>query len=140
MPITVSDYFMGRDAAHGAELTDAIKRNAAVTVHRVNKLLARAAAGGVAIEANPVTGTPVSSGWRPAAVNAATPGAAPRSKHMSAEACDVFDPDGDLDDWCMSHPDVLEECQLWLEHPSATKGWCHLQTIPPRSGKRAFFP
>jgi hypothetical protein len=45
-----------------------------------------------------------------------------------------------LDDWCLEHPEVLQEIGLWQEHPAATKGWCHLQIVPPRSGKRVFFP
>jgi hypothetical protein len=40
----------------------------------------------------------------------------------------------------MANLAVLEELQLWLEHPDATPGWCHLQILPPRSGRRVFYP
>lgn len=138
--ISVGGFFMGRDATHPDELTQEIDANASVTVERVNHLLAIAQQDGILIEDNPKTGAPVSSGWRPSGINRATPGAAIRSKHLTAQACDIFDPDGDLDDWCMDHLEILERLELWLEHPSATKGWCHLQTVAPRSGKRVFYP
>lgn len=137
--ISMPDYWMGRDQTHASELSDGIRANAAETVRRVNQLLLLAESTGVALEPGP-NGTLVSSGWRPAAINAATPGAALRSKHMSGHACDLYDPEGDLDDWCMSHLFQLGECGLYLEHPSATKGWCHLQSLAPRSGKRVFWP
>ena len=57
--ITLAQYYMGRDAEHAAELTAALRDNAAVTVARVNRLLAHAC---IACE--------VTSGWRPHAVNA----------------------------------------------------------------------
>lgn len=82
----------------------------------------------------------VNSGWRPSAINAATPGSAQFSKHMTGQACDLADPHGDLDEWCLDNLEILEQLGLWLEHPAATKGWCHVQTVPPRSGKRVFYP
>lgn len=138
--LTLKDYFMGRDKAYPAELTPEIDANAAIVVERANQLLTYAQINGVEIEDNPKTGTPVSSGWRPAAINKATANAAPRSKHMTGQAIDVYDPEGELDDWCMENLDKLTSLELWLEHPSATKGWCHLQILPPRSDKRVFYP
>jgi hypothetical protein len=82
----------------------------------------------------------VSSGWRPQAINAALANASPRSKHLSCEAIDLEDPEGALDAWCLRNLDALEAVGLWLEHPDATPGWCHLQTVPPRSGRRVFMP
>jgi Peptidase M15 len=127
--ITLAQYFMGRDAEHAPELTETIRRNAELTVARVNALLAHAC-----IECA------VNSGWRPAAINAAVPGASPRSRHLTCEAVDLDDPDDALDTWCMAHLDVLEAIGLWLEHPAATPGWCHVQIVPPRSGRRVFEP
>lgn len=140
--IALADYFMGRDQTHAEELNDSMRRAAELTVKRVNSLLDMAAAYGVTFDVNPRTGTLVSSGWRPAAVNGSTPNAAPRSKHMTCEACDIYDPDGDLDDWLMGSDGqaALMKCGLWHEHPSATKGWSHMQIVPPRSGKRTFYP
>lgn len=139
--ITLEHYWMGRDLEYRSELTDEIVRNARVTVERVSRLLELAAADcGFRPECSPQSGTPVASGWRPAAINATVPAAAPKSNHIIGAACDIYDPRNDLDAWCMSHLAVLETVGLWLEHPSATEGWCHLQIFPPRSGDRVFYP
>lgn len=133
--ISLSDYWMGRDTAYPALLTDELRAAATETVARANLLIS-------AYQALTKDEEPrrVNSGWRPPSVNSATPGAAPRSKHMSAQAIDISDPEGDLDEWCMDHPEILQTIGLWQEHPSATKGWCHVQIVPPKSGKRLFFP
>jgi hypothetical protein len=133
--ITLTDYWMGRDKEYAASLTDAIRENAARTVSRANLLLMSFKDAGPDWEARHVT-----SGWRPPQVNFNTPGAAARSKHMSGEAIDIADPEGDLDEWCMANPLILANIGLWQEHPSATKGWCHVQTVPPKSGNRVFYP
>lgn len=153
--ITLADYFMGRDLSWANELTPPLRGNAAETVKRVNALLSVLHAHGVPVEnvipsknylelATPgLRGTPpspITSGWRPMAINQSTRGAAPRSLHITCQACDLYDPEGVIDDWCMDHLDVLEQLGLWLEHPSATKGWCHVQTLAPRSGRRVFYP
>lgn len=129
--ITLPDYFMGRDREYATSLTPAIETEARRTVQLVNALLARFGET-----------RRVNSGWRPPAINAGTPGAALRSKHMTGQAIDLADPEGDLDDWLLSDygQAQLVDIGLWHEHPSATKGWAHLQTIPPRSGKRTFYP
>lgn len=127
--LKLGDYYMGRDKLHREELTRELRSNARETLRRVNRLLRRA---GIL--------TSVSSGWRPAAVNARIPGAAKGSRHILCLAIDLNDRDGALDAWCMANPAVLEELGLWLEHPAATPGWCHLQTCPPRSGNRVFEP
>jgi len=135
--ITLDDFFMGRDkdARFLPELSHEIVGNAVETVRRVNLLLARYFA------ARPRADRPrVTSGWRPKAINAATANAAPRSRHITGEAIDLSDPEGELDGWCLNNLDQLIECALWLEHPAATKSWCHLQIVPPRSGARVFFP
>jgi hypothetical protein len=123
--ITVDDYLMNRKSG----LTFELLENAIDTVEKVNKLL-------------DVFGSQrkVTSGYRPASVNAAIPNAAKKSNHMLCKACDLEDVDGKLDKWCMDNLHVLTEIGLWLEHPSATKTWCHIQTVPPKSGKRVFYP
>lgn len=133
--ITLSDYWSGRDVKYSFELTDTIIGNAMKLLAKANLLLSsfREATGDT--EQRHVT-----SGWRPAEVNAATPNAAPKSKHMTGEAVDIADPDGHLDQWCLENPGRLEEIGLWQEAPACTKGWCHLQSVPPRSGHRTFFP
>lgn len=130
MNITLADYFGAHvRSSSAAELTDEKRAKASITVSRANLLLwkfgeARA----------------VNSGWRPASYNVTVPGAALKSKHITCEAIDLADPDGDLDEWCMKNQDTLAEIGLWLEHPAATKGWCHVQIVPPKSGNRVFFP
>lgn len=141
--VTLADYWMGRDLEYALALDTQTRKNAAITVELANKLIAAAALHGVVMsQAHPVTGTLVSSGWRPPAVNAATPRAATNSKHMTGRAIDLYDPDGDLDEWLMTAygRTALEAIGLWLEHPASTKGWCHVQTVPPGSGNRVFYP
>ena len=138
--ITPLMYYRGRDKVYANQLTPALRAWTDNTLAHVNKLLAVMDVDGITLESSPITLTPVSSGWRPVAINAATPGAAVRSMHITCEAIDLYDPEGVLDDWCMSHIPELEYHKLYLEHPAATKGWCHLQTRAPRSGNRVFYP
>lgn len=133
--ITMADYWMGRDQTHARDLTADIERNAVETVKRANLLL-----GEFRFATHDTEFRKVTSGWRPPSVNAGVPGAAPRSKHMTGQAIDIADPEGDLDDWCSDNLGTMERLRLWMEHPSATKGWCHLQTIAPKSGRRVFYP
>jgi len=140
--ISVQDYWMGRDREFPMAMSPDLEKNAATMVELANKLLVIAHSAGITIPTNPRTGSVVSSGWRPASVNAATPNAAPNSKHMTGQAIDLYDPDGDLDEWLMT-PDgqkTMADIGLWHENPAATKGWAHVQSIPPRSGRRTFFP
>lgn len=140
--ITIADYFMGRREKYPLALTPDIEREALRTVDLANKLLTQAQTYGVTVDIHPVNKSPVSSGWRPPEVNAATPNAAAKSKHMTGQAIDIYDPDGDLDEWLMTGEGqaALVALGLWHEHPAATRGWAHVQTIPPRSGRRTFFP
>ena len=129
--ISLHDYWMGRDEEYPLAMTPQIEKNASLTVQLANALLAKFGQG-----------RKVNSGWRPPQVNGKTPNAAPNSKHMTGQAIDLADPEGDLDDWLMS-PDgqaALIEIGLWHEHPAATKSWAHVQTVPPRSGRRTFYP
>lgn len=140
--ITIADYFMGRREQYPLALSPEIERNASITVELANRLLAQAATYGVTLDRHPVNKSLVSSGWRPPAVNASTANAAPNSKHMTGQALDIYDPDGDLDEWLMTGEGqaALIAIGLWHEHPSATKSWTHIQSVPPRSGRRTFFP
>lgn len=140
--IDLQQYFMGRDRTHALALGADLRANALRTVDLVNRMLVLAKTAGVRLEARKDSGSIVSSGWRPPDVNAATPGAALRSKHLSCQACDLFDPEGRIDGWLMTPAgqQVLQDLGLWLEHPAATKGWSHVQTVPPGSGNRVFYP
>lgn len=140
--LTIDHYFMGRRAQHPLALTPDIERNAARLVVIVNKLLEHLQTYGVAVPANPTTHTQVNSGWRPPSVNAATKGAAVNSKHMTGQAVDLHDPAGELGEFLLGGIGMaaLEALGLWMEHPSKTPGWCHLQIVPPGSGRRVFMP
>jgi hypothetical protein len=122
--ITLADYYMGRDRLYARELTPQLADNACITVARANALLLRAGMR-----------RGVTSGWRPPAINATVANAAPNSRHVLCLAIDLADDDGTLDAWCMAHLDVLEEIGLWLEHPDATPGWCHVQAVQYGSWK-----
>lgn len=128
--ITLAQYWMGRDKQYASELTDATRANAADLVERCNHLAS----------ALPFPLPKVTSGWRPAAVNAKIPNAAKLSNHMTGNAVDFSDPNGKFDAWCMAHLDELERVGLWLESPDSTPSWTHLQRVPPRSGRRVFHP
>ena len=124
--ITLQDYWMGRDKGVPARADAPDRKNAAMTVQLANMLLLKFGEG-----------RKVNSGWRPPAVNVATPNAAMNSKHTPAKIS-TADPDGDLDEWLMTAEGqaALVEIGLWMEHPAATKSWTHLQTVPPKSGRR----
>jgi hypothetical protein len=145
--ISLSQFYMGYEfhLNYKDELTDKRRINAAVTLVKINQLLAAMRKDGVHIEWWPrspknITASPLTSGWRPRAINITTPGAAPFSWHIECCAGDLYDPEGALDGWCLSHQSELERIGLYMEHPAATKGWCHVQTVAPRSGRRVFYP
>lgn len=128
--IDLKAYWMGRDEKYPEAMTPEIAADAQDLLDRVNSLLADFGEE-----------RSVNSGWRPPQVNASTPNAAPKSKHMLGQAVDLADPEGDLDDWCAENDgERLKSYGLWMEHPAATKSWCHLQSEPPKSGRRVFYP
>ncbi len=61
------------------------------------------------------------------------------SKHLSAAACDIYDEDGSLHDWCVQHESFLAEVGLWCEVKDSEKR-VHFQIVAPGSGKRFFKP
>ena len=142
MMLTLDAYLMGRDKLFPRAYTPEIEAEARLTVERANRLLQIAIEAGVGMDTSPKTGTLITSGWRPPEVNASIPNAAPKSHHMAGRAVDLYDPDGELDDWLMTGPGLaeLERVGLWLENPACTKSWTHLQTVPPKSGRRVFYP
>ena len=137
-PITLKEFYLGnRDVIYADQLTPSIREQAVKTLERANALLA------LFYASHPDTyRRTCNSGWRPPAVNAKTAGAAKLSKHMTGQAIDIADPDGSLDRWCMTPEgqQALVDIGLWLEHPSSTPTWCHVQTVPPGSGRRVFYP
>jgi hypothetical protein len=138
--ITPAMYWMGRDRVYANQLSPNMRTSADETLHRVNALIALMHVDGVELHKRDDDTSYVTSGWRPPQINKRTPGAAVHSLHMTCEAIDLYDPHSEIDDWCLHHLPELELAGLWLEHPSATKGWCHLQTRGPKSGRRVFYP
>lgn len=137
MKIKLADYWMGRDAQYPLAMTPEIERNALRLLEVINPLIERALAAGVKIPANS-RGTLVRSGWRPPAVNAATPKASPTSLHMVGRAIDI---EGQaLVRWLQANPSIAQAAGVWCEHPDATPTWSHLQDKPPGSGNRFFRP
>lgn len=100
--------------------------NAQQLLERVNSFLAEAG----------LTRKPT-SGFRTAAHNKAV-GGAPQSAHLTCQAVDLADRDRKLSDWCEKNPEMLEKYLLWMEDPSRTPTWVHLQTRPARN--RIFKP
>lgn len=81
----------------------------------------------------------VSSGYRPGKYNTAAKGAA-NSAHLTCEACDFVDADGQLKKYILDNPIILETCGLYMEAPDRTPTWCHLQIRRIPSGNRIFRP
>lgn len=65
-----------------------------------------------------------------------------RSKHLSGSACDVYDPDAKLYNWCKLNEEFLTQVGVWLEHRQGP--WQHFQIQPFGSyrlgGTIWFFP
>lgn len=62
------------------------------------------------------------------------------SKHLIGQAADIYDPKGELKQWCLANVSKLEEIGVWCEDFASTKTWVHFQTRPPKSGNRFFKP
>jgi len=129
--ITLEAYWKHRDEEFENECTGEIRANAQVTVDKANELLVRAGRSDIHT---------VNSGWRPLAVNDATANSGKQSRHITAEAVDIADPDRQLAAWCLDNLDVLDELGLWMEDPRWTPTWVHVQTQPPKSEKRVYVP
>ena len=67
-------------------------------------------------------------------------GGAKKSNHLTGCACDIADSDGLLKDYLRTNPELLEECDLYAEDFDSTPTWVHLQSVPPKSGRRIFKP
>lgn len=65
---------------------------------------------------------------------------APKSHHLTGEACDIQDKDGALRKWVEANMDLMEAIGFWFEDFDHTVGWVHFQIVPPRSGNRVFIP
>lgn len=122
------------------DLTPERIKNANNLLESVNALMANAEADNIEFLINPATGSQISGktfgGFRPQNC----PQGAPKSNHKQGKGIDLYDPHGQIDAWCMANFSQLEDAGIWIEHPEATTGWSHWQSVPPKSGKRAYHP
>lgn len=119
--ITTEAYFMGRDSQYSEEFSEDILLNSIILLEKVNALLWHLG----------IKKAEVSSGWRPAAINANVANAAKKSLHMVGKAIDIKDDNTQsLAKKILTRPELLKTLDLWLEDPAATKGkytnWVHL--------------
>lgn len=127
--ISKSEVLMGRDKLYPKEYTQEISDN-------VDKMLV------ILNQVRTKYGKPmhVSSGWRPVAVNSKLSNAGKKSNHTLGLACDFKDSDGKLKDWVIENLKWLASIGLYFEDFNYTKGWVHMQIVPPKSKRRIFVP
>ena len=63
-----------------------------------------------------------------------------KSCHLVGLAADIHDESNKLLEYILSNLDRAKELRLFFEHPNWTPTWCHIQGIPPKSGRRFFVP
>jgi hypothetical protein len=136
--VTIEQYFGPYHANYATETPEKIA-NARVLLKRVNSALDMYSVSGGVMSFNPHNRTSFISGhgnggFRPADCKVG----APRSKHKSASAIDLFDPDGRIKEFFTEA--MLTQFDLYMELPRATPTWAHLQTLPPASKRRIFLP
>lgn len=117
------------DREKSDECTSEVRINTADLAERVSKLLDHLG----------IYKSKVSSGFRTRAANAAA-GGAKTSCHLTGQAVDLEDPKGALAAAITADPGLLVTYDLYCENPYYTKGWVHLSTRGPPSGRRIFTP
>lgn len=134
--ITLEKFLMGRDKQYPSEYSEEIKNNATILLEKVNALLLDLG----------IKEAEVSSGWRPAVVNAGIANAAKKSLHMLGKAIDIVDDKNQtLCKAILTKPELLKKYNIWMEDPASTIGkntnWCHID-IGTRSDRplRIFKP
>lgn len=127
--ISKEELLKGRDVTYASEYTQDISDNLDKLLIPLNKIRD---AYGIAMT--------VTSGWRPAAINGATPGAAPHSKHMLGLAADIADSDCALMNWVLQNLSLMQELDIYMEDFRYTPGWVHFGLGAPLSKKRIFIP
>lgn len=56
-----------------------------------------------------------------------------KSKHLQGLACDVYDPNCEVYNWCKQNEDFLKQLGVWLE--TRQGNWQHFQIVPFKSYK-----
>lgn len=136
--ISLADYI--GPWGNSPDWTSARQANAEKLLAAVNVLMGLAESDGVRFPTNVLTHSQISGakygGFRPQDC----PQGAPHSNHKEGLAVDLFDPNGEIDAYCMAHLDKLELCGIWIEAPDSTPHWSHWSCVPPHSGNRVFIP
>jgi len=132
--ITLADYWQDRQETYADEWTFEVQQNAAELINRVNLLFKDLR----------IASARVTSGWRPREINQRI-GGAPRSYHITGQAVDLKDNEGqDLSKTIIANKHLLHRYQLWMENPSFTRGntnWVHLDMgTRPEMDLRVFNP
>ena len=143
--ITRTQYLMGRDVRYPGSVTAEVDANQEILRERVNQVLEWAAADGVEPGVDEKTGNAVASGLRPRELNDRTQNSATDSSHITGEGVDLQDtlPGRPLARWCLREARPggrLEQVGLYMERPQWTPDWVHLQSRPPKSGRRVYIP
>ena len=81
----------------------------------------------------------VSSGLRDPQANRVA-GGAPSSLHLTGQAVDLVDKDGMIWKFVLDNMELAQHIGLWFEDKRWTPTWVHMQTLPPKSGKRIYIP
>lgn len=133
------DQYAGKWATH-RDWTPERMDNAERLLEACSRLETLAVQDGVEFPDNPVTRNGISGatfgGFRPQDC----PIGAPNSSHKEGLAVDRYDPDGEIDTWCLAHQGALAECGIYIEAPSKTRGWSHWTIRAPKSGRTVFLP
>lgn len=146
MPITIDQY--AGVYVTSPDWTNEKKDAAEKLLAKVNPFLdyLRTRIVGGKTPVNPKTGSLISGtkngGFRPRDC----PEGASNSSHKEGRGIDIYDPQNRIDDWIntFTHDDgsnsLLSKYGLYIEHPSATNGWCHMTDREPGSKRRVFYP
>lgn len=127
MPIlTKKDFLKGYPENYS--LIDEQEANSTILVSKANQLQK--------ILQHPFT---ISSGFRSEEHNKRV-GGSETSLHKLFAAVDILDPDSWIAKILVEKSFLLEELDLYMEHPKYTKGYVHLQIFPPKSRRRIFPP
>lgn len=62
------------------------------------------------------------------------------SQHLRGNAVDILDTNDHLKTFISTHLELFEEKNLYFEDFKYTKGYVHIQSVPPKSGVRFFKP
>lgn len=133
MAITKSDLLMGRDKIYPKEYTKEVSDNLDKLLEVIGKVEEKYLLDGGEV-------FKVNSGWRPSGINDATSNASKTSKHLLGLAVDIGDSEGKVWKWVLQNVEFLKGLGIYLEDKRWTPSWCHMQCVPPGSGKFIFIP